>query len=142
MEVETVPVEERLIDTDLDFKFTSREQKDFWRTQYIGMGDPFGYQFAEKWVRGGYRRWHKLQNTFHIRPEVNEWKQALEVKVRSEALLNIARQKDAFQAQRWLAEKGWDDKYDKRTKAAKKQAEQVEEAVASDMERLGLRRVK
>lgn len=130
------------ISRDLDFRPFQRKQKDFWRSKFIEYGDPQGYYFAEEFVKGGYRKWKKLQFAFYAKKEVGEWKETLEAKLQAGAMIQIAKQKDSFQAQRWLAERGWAEKNDKRTKEAKKHAERVEDEVAGDMERLGLRRVK
>lgn len=123
-----------------EFKTFSRKTKDFYRQAYLDSNDPTGYLFAEEWVEDGYRKWMMLQDAFGVRAEVLEWKKTLEMKLQSAAILSIAEQRGtSFQAAKWLADRGWQEKEDKRTKEHKKRAAEVNDHVAADMARLGLK---
>lgn len=121
-----------------DFRVSNREWKDHFRSLFIEMGDPTGYIFAEQYVEGGYRTWKKIVNSFDAKIEVGEWIETLSVRLQAEAILNIAKNRESFQANKWLADRGWDEKEDKRTKEAKKRAAEVDHFIRGDMERLGL----
>lgn len=124
------------------FRSCNREQKDFWRSKFLELKDPTGYFFAQEYLEDGYRRWKSFTESHGVKQELREWMETLEVQLQAEAIVNIAKQKDSFQASRWLAEKGWTQKDDKRTKESKKKAEKVSEEIAEDMARLGFRVVK
>jgi hypothetical protein len=138
--------EERKIKGVGDFKTAARIQKDFWRERFLELNDPTGYNFSEAWLEGGYRCWDAFQKGYGAAQEVKEWKDTLAIKMQAESIISIAKQRDSFQALKWLADRGWEEKMDKRTKEAKKKAEAVEERtnreLQEDMARLGLRRVK
>jgi len=121
-----------------DFRTGSREWKDQFRNLFIEIGDPTGYVFAEQYVEGGYRSWKKIANSFDAKSEIGEWMETLSVRLQAEAILNIAKNRESFQANKWLADRGWDEKEDKRTKEAKKRAAEVDQFIKNDMERLGL----
>jgi len=123
-----------------EFRTFTREKKDFYRNAYLQSNDPTGYIFAEEWVEDGFRKWSTLQNSFGVKGEVDEWKKTLEMKLQSQAILSIAEQRTtSFQAAKWLADRGWQEREDKRTKEAKKRASEVHDHVAADMARLGLK---
>lgn len=123
-----------------DFRYLSREKKDQFRKNFIGLNDPTGYLFAEEYVEGGYKKWASIQNSIGVKVEVEEWKKTLEIKLQSAAILSIAEQcSTSFQAAKWLSEKGWVEKEDKRTKENKKRMTEVNDHVAADMARLGLK---
>lgn len=136
-------IDEELRITDAkSFRLCRREQKDFWRSKYLESSDPTGYVFSEEWVAGGYRQWKNFRRTYEARNEIAEWEETLAVKLQAEGIKEIAKQKDSFQANKWLADRGWVAKEDGRTKQAKKAAERVATEVQADMERLGLKIVK
>lgn len=123
-----------------DFRTFSREKKDLYRKEFLDSNDPTGYIFAEQWVEDGYRKWSDFQNAFGVKAEINEWKKTLEMKLQSHAILSIAEQRySSFQAAKWLADRGWQEKEDKRTKEHKKRVAEVNDHVAADMARLGLK---
>lgn len=123
------------------FKICNREQKDFWRSEFLKYNDPTGYLFSEKWLEDGYRKWTTFVNSYGVKEEVKEWMNTLSVKLQASAITQIAEQRESFQALKWLADRGWVEKEDKRTKESKKAAAKAHEEVAADMERLGLKLV-
>jgi hypothetical protein len=137
----TVDPTMKLSDTP-SFRSAGKAQRDFWREQFIAMRDPTGYAFAEKWCEGGYRQYLSLASSFVASKDLAEWKDALEVSLQSEGILRIAQQKDSFQAGKWLADRGWAEQKDKRSKAAKRATEKAHSDVQDDMHRLGLSLVK
>jgi len=124
------------------FNDLTRAQKDFFREKFLEFKDPTGYFFAEAWLNDGYRKWPSFIKSYGTVAEIKEWQETLSVRLQAEGILKIASQKDSFQAAKWLADKGWAEKHDKRTKEAKKQAERAHEEVQEDMARLGLKLVK
>lgn len=123
-----------------EFRTMTREAKDFYRAEYLSMDDPSGYFFAETWIEDGFRKWVDMQNAYGVKDELKEWKNTLEMKLQAQGILNIARQKDtSFQAAKWLADRGWSEKGDKRTKEHKKKTQETLDHIKEDMERLGLK---
>ena len=124
------------------FRTCNRDQKDFWRTRFLESNDPTGYVFAEAWIEDGYRKWREFVGAHGVKNEIQEWMDTLAVKLIASGILNIAVQRESFQASKWLADRGWMEKEDKRTKESKKKAEKAHEEIQEDMERLDLRLVK
>jgi len=124
------------------FRCMTREQKDIYRKDFLEIADPTGFIFAEKWLEDGYRKWTSFIHSIGVKEEIKEWQETLAIKLQATAITQIATQRDSFQALKWLADRGWVEKSDKRTKEAKKAAAKADEAVEADMERLGLKLVK
>ena len=95
---------------------------------YLDIADPTEYKFALK-VFGSWRHWQKLLNNKAIRVHIDEWREELEIKLRSigvRAVRDIAldtSSKGQLQAAKYLAEKGWEPK----TRGAPSKAEKVAE---------------
>lgn len=130
------------ITTAVDFRTSTREQRDVWRAQFMEVSDPTGYTFAEKCVEGGYRKWAVIVKSWGCKEEIAEWNESLAVKLQAEGILRIATQRDSFQAGKWLADRGWVQDSGKQAKRSKKLAERAHEEVQEDMNRLGLSLVK
>ena len=126
----------------LEFRSFNRATKDAYRELFIASNDPSGYTFAEEWVEDGYRKWKSMTTSYGVKEEVAEWKETLEIKLQAQAVVNIAKQRDNFQSLKWLADKGWSEKQDMRTKVARKKKEELDDHIAGDMARLGLVSVK
>ena len=124
------------------FRCMTREQKDMYRKDFLEIADPTGFIFSEKWLEDGYRKWTTFIHSIGVKEEVKEWQETLAIKLQATAITQIASQRDSFQALKWLADRGWVEKADKRTKEAKKAAARANEEVEADMERLGLKLVK
>lgn len=80
---------------------------------FVECGDPTEYQFAITYL-GGWAHWKRLcEKTKALHPYIEEWREELEIKMRSEgirAMAEFATQEKGMQAAKWLAEKGWSDK--------------------------------
>lgn len=80
---------------------------------YLECEDPTEYQFATNHL-GGWSHWKRLcEKTTRLHPYIEEWREELEVKLRSQGvrqMANIAMTDKGQQAAKWLAEKGWSDK--------------------------------
>lgn len=81
------------------------------RQLYLEVGDPTEYEFATRYLLG-ISHWLQLANNKRMKPIVEEWRFELEYKLRSAAAFQIIKQsaKGAWQASKWLADKGWDDR--------------------------------
>ena len=77
---------------------------------YLEIGDPTEYQFAKQCLLG-WRHWVRLGENKLFKPFLQEWRDELEVALRSEGILSVMSQSEEnFQAAKWLADKGWDKK--------------------------------
>jgi len=78
---------------------------------YLACEDPTEYQFAKKYLLG-WRHWKRLLENTVLRVHFDEWREELEVAMRSEAVLSIVDMTTSdqgnFQAAKWLADRGWD----------------------------------
>lgn len=113
----------------------------FYRQKFIESEDPSWYSFAEEWVEGGYPVFKSFLKAKMAQKLIKEWEEILAIRLQSKGYLAIAKQRESFQASKWLADRGWMDQGQKQTKAAKKAAEKVQDEIQDDMKRLGLRLV-
>ena len=77
---------------------------------YLECGDPTEYAFAKEHLLG-WTHWQRLINNKAVYRHVEMWREELEVKLRSEGVrsaIEQARSGTAFQASKWLADRGWD----------------------------------
>lgn len=76
---------------------------------YIDCSDPTEYEFSINHLLG-WKHWQRIADNKIIKKHVDEWREELEVKLRSEGVRNaIEHAKDGtFQAAKWLADRGWD----------------------------------
>lgn len=115
------------------------------RRLFLEYNDPTGYQFAID-VLGSYDHWLKLCSLKWFQADyLNKWLHELEIKLKSEGLKKInsvaaGDSAQAFNASKYLAEKGWEPKKGRPTKADIHKAAiigaEVELRVSSDLERL------
>ena len=115
------------------------------RQLFLSYNDPTGYQFSID-VLGSHDHWQKLCSLkWFSENYLQAWQTELEVKLMSEGLMKIKAvaagdSAQAFNASKFLADKGWLPKKGRPTKeqvkrAAHQQAE-VKDRVSSDLERL------
>lgn len=92
---------------------------------YLDIGDPTEYEFAKKCLLG-WRHWKRIcENALFKNQYLEEWRDELEVLLRSEGILSVMSQsEDNFQAAKWLADKGWDKRGAGRPSKADKQREE------------------
>ncbi len=113
-----------------------------WRRKYVSIADPTEYRSAMALI-GDWDHWQLLVSNPVFFKHLNEWRKEVEVKVRSEAVLQIVKQANSPKgtpAAKWLAEGGWIEK--KKGKKESEESEHIEkemrQKVASDAKRLGL----
>jgi hypothetical protein len=76
---------------------------------YLEMEDPTEYQFAKTYLLG-WRHWKRLCENKAIRKHIDEWREELELQIRSKGVREIikhAENEKGFQAAKWLADRGW-----------------------------------
>lgn len=78
------------------------------RKAYLELEDPTEYAVATKYFQS-WAHWKKIRESSKIRPHVNEWREELEVRMRSHGLKGIMdKMYDGdYQASKYLADKGW-----------------------------------
>ena len=78
------------------------------KLKYLEMGDPTEYTFANEYFLG-WKHWMRLCDNKAIRKFIDEWREELEIKLRSQAVRHmIGSAKDGnYQAAKWLADRGW-----------------------------------
>ncbi len=78
---------------------------------YLESEDPTEYKFAKKYLLG-WKHWRRLNDNAILRTHFDEWREELEVAMRSEAINSIidmtTSDQGNFQAAKWLADRGWD----------------------------------
>lgn len=120
------------------------------RRLYLEYMDPVEFRFATE-VLGSDRQWKLLQTLKWFQPYLEEWRMALDLKLRSEATRTIRAiaedptSKGQLQAAKWLAERGYASKQEKgrpsRHELANKLASEVvaSKMLEEDAERIGLK---
>ncbi len=106
------------------------------RQLYLECGDPTEWQAAYT-LLGGWQHWQRLCKVAWFKPYLTEWREALEVKLRSQGIQQIAaiaggKSPGALQAARWMAERGWEPKKTGRPTKAEKEAELKKQAMIDD----------
>lgn len=119
------------------------------RKIYLGISDPAEYNFAMKVFQSD-RHWKILQKCKFFEPYLEEWRAALELKLRSEAIETMrdlalnAPAPQALQASKWLAEMQFKQKAEKGRPSAQSIAvatrKDVDQAkmLLEDAERMGI----
>ena len=104
---------------------------------YLEHEDVTEYSFANKYLLG-WSHWKKICGNKILSKQIDEWREELEVKIRSQAVRDIIDQSadsGSFQAAKWLADRGWDKRAAGRPskKEAQKEA-RIKEKVNSEFE--------
>lgn len=80
---------------------------------FLSCNDPTEYEFATKFL-GGWSHWKEMCSTQIIAPHIEQWREERDVRLKSigqRKLIEMASAEDAsFQAAKWLADKGWEEK--------------------------------
>jgi hypothetical protein len=78
---------------------------------YLEMADPTEYEFAVTYLIG-WRHWKRICENKQIRVYIDEWREELEMKLRSEGVKHAMQSAKlgGFQAAKWLADRGWSNK--------------------------------
>jgi hypothetical protein len=75
---------------------------------YLELEDPTEYEFATLHLLG-WRHWQRMCENKVIRKHIDEWREELEIKLRSQAIKDAIQQakQGHFQAAKWVADRGW-----------------------------------
>lgn len=78
---------------------------------YLEHEDVGEYDFAKTYLLN-WRHWQRLCANKVLAKHIEEWREELEVKLRSDAIYTIiqlsSEEKGGFQAAKWIADRGWD----------------------------------
>lgn len=112
---------------------------------FLAEEDPTEWAFADKHLLG-WQHWKRLCENKILAKHFEEWREELELKIRSQAVRDMmslcASESGNFSAAKFLADRGWEKRGAGRpSKAEKEKAmrikERVEEDFALDIKRLG-----
>ncbi|BFG81829.1 hypothetical protein [Pseudomonas phage PP21] len=103
---------------------------------YLEEEDPIEYTFAEKHLLG-WQHWKRLQENKIIRKQIDQWREELELKLRSQGvreMLNLcASETGNFSAAKYLADRGWEKRAAGRpSKAEKERYQAIEEKLQDE----------
>lgn len=77
---------------------------------YLEFEDPLEIHFAKNYL-ASWRQWQRMADNAMIKPHIDQWREELELQIRSSATKTIIEmaldEKGGFQANKWLADKGW-----------------------------------
>jgi len=78
------------------------------KRMYLEAEDPTEYDFATKHLLG-WSHWQRLCENKTVRKHIDEWREELELKLRSRAVQQMIKNAamGKVQAQQWVANKGW-----------------------------------
>lgn len=98
---------------DVDHEYNGKVYPSMKRL-YLETSDPTEYKFANTYL-AGWDQWMRITANKALLPHVEKWRFELEVKLRSEGVLAVrrhsqSRHPSAWQASKWLADRGWDTK--------------------------------
>lgn len=108
----------------------------------------FEYQFAKD-VFGSWEHWDMLANSSDlVKDQIDNWKQELTIKLQAQALMALYKTalhegSKGTPAARYLVDKGWEAKRGRPSKteveSVKKEMSRMDEDIAADIKRLGLK---
>lgn len=81
------------------------------RKAYLELEDPTEYEVATKFFQS-WAHWKKVRESSRLQTHIDEWREELEVRMRSKGLQGIMEKMYTgdYQASKYLADKGWVDK--------------------------------
>lgn len=94
---------------DEDFEYEGKLYPSLKRL-YLEMEDVVEYTFANRYLLG-WNHWKRLQENKLFTARIEEWREELELKLRSQAIrdiLDMTADEKSFQAAKFIADKGWD----------------------------------
>lgn len=134
MRTERVPFRTRAL-------FDDKENWEKLKQEYLHARDVTEYLFAtqssildggkpkDKWLH-----WQAICRSPYCKPDVERWREELEIKLRAEALRSIietSKSEKGFQAQKYLADRGWGQK---RGRPSKEEVEGEKKKAAAIMD--------
>lgn len=108
---------------------------------YLEMEDPVEYEFATTYLLG-WKHWQRLCENAIIRRHIDEWRNELELKLRSQGVrMMLDQAEDNQQAAKWLAEGAWSKRGAGRPKKEelereRKMQDRLEEEFGADVLRM------
>lgn len=111
---------------------------------YLEEEDPTEYAFAEKHLLG-WQHWKRLCENKQIAKHVEEWREELELKIRSQAVRDMqslcASENGNYSAAKFLADRGWEKRGAGRPSKQEKERhlrveEKIQEEFSADIKRL------
>lgn len=111
---------------------------------YLEEEDPTEYAFAEKHLLG-WQHWKRLCENKQIMKHIEEWREELELKIRSQAIRDMqnlcASESGNYSAAKFLADRGWEKRAAGRPSKAEKEKhlrieEKIKEEFSADIKRL------
>lgn len=94
---------------------------------FLEMEDVVEYDFATKYLLG-WNHWKRIQANKIFSQHIEEWREELELKLRSQAvrdILDMTADEKSFQAAKWIADKGWEKLQKGRPRTAEKLKEEA-----------------
>lgn len=128
---------------EFDYPYKGRHYPSL-KKLYLQEEDPTEYTFAEKHLLG-WQHWKRLCENKAIAKHVEEWREELELKIRSQAVRDMmnmcASESGNYSAAKFLADRGWEKRAAGRPSKAEKDKhlrieEKIEEEFAADVRRL------
>lgn len=118
---------------------------------YMAEEDLTEYVFALKYFES-WEHWQSIANASWMQPHLSKWRQELEIKLKSMAVKEMIKEatlggKNAFQALKWIIDKGWIEKPQGpgRGRPSKEQIKQAameaafsDSQIQEDLKRLGI----
>ncbi|AFE86219.1 hypothetical protein [Salinivibrio phage CW02] len=123
------------IDQDEDYTYKGKVYPSLKRL-FLECEDPTEYEFANKHLLG-WSHWQRLCRNKILNKRFEEWREELEVKLRSQGIKQaIANAKNGgFQASKWLSEGGWDKaKPGRPSKEDKERHERIQSRVDDELQ--------
>lgn len=122
---------------EIDYTYKDKKYPSLKRL-YLNEEDPTEYVFAEKHLLG-WQHWKRLCENKVIAKHVDEWREELELKIRSQAVRDMqnlcASESGNYSAAKFLADRGWEKRAAGRpSKAEKERHIRVEERIAQEFE--------
>lgn len=111
---------------------------------YLKEEDPTEYTFAEKHLLG-WQHWKRLCENKVLRKHIEEWREELELKIRSQAIRDMvnlcASENGNFSAAKFLADRGWEKRGAGRPSKAEQERhnrieDRIQEEFAADVARM------
>lgn len=104
---------------------------------YLQHEDPTEYDFANRFLLN-WKHWQKICGNRQLLKYIEEWREELELKLRSQAVRDMIDQsvdKGSFQASKWLADRGWDKKAAGRpSKTEAKKEQRIKDQISAEFE--------
>lgn len=117
---------------DFDYEYNGKTFPSLKRL-YLLTEDPTEYEFATQYLLN-WRHWQRLCENKVLRRHIDDWRDELEVKLRSKGVKEVLKSAIAgnYQAAKFLADRGWDNRGAGRPSKADVEHERKIQAAMSD----------